>query len=283
MLTPNAVAFVKADRQWLIEKGILKPFFEGGVTSLKSFHPLRSTARVIFPYELVSYGDGHARTLIPPTVLREKFPLAWAWLEHNQAILKHPPRDIRPAPFPADEWYRYGRDQALAAFENRPKIVVGVNSLGDKYVYDDSNTLLASGGTAGECAIAAFRDDTRRSPYSLDFILAILNHKVVEYFCRKRGSPFRGGWYARGTAVLKEIPIPNIQFPVADERGQLYRKIVKASQTLQRLGDALSNTDSIVERTRLERQMNALKREMDAEISILYGVTDVIDRIELPA
>ena len=83
--------------------------------------------------------------------------------------------------------------------------------------------------------------------------------------------------------MLKEIPIPNIQFPVADERGQLYRKIVKASQTLQRLGDALSNTDSIVERTRLERQMNALKREMDAEISILYGVTDVIDRIELPA
>jgi hypothetical protein len=277
------VAFVKAGRQWLIEKSILKPFFEGGIISLKSFHPLRSTARVIFPYELISQTDTWYAKLIPSAVLRKEFPLAWAWLEHNQAILKHPPRDIRPAPFPADEWYRYGRDQALTAFENRPKIVVGVNSLGDKYVYDDSNALLASGGTAGECAIAAFRNSVRRSPYSLHFILALLNHKAVEYFCRKRGSPFRGGWYARGTAVLKEIPIPRVQLPAMDERGQLYWKIVEVSQTLCRLGDALNRADSSVERTRLERQMTALKREMDAAISALYGVAGVVDRIELPA
>lgn len=276
------VAFVKAGRQWLIEKDILKPFFEGGVTSLKSFHPLRPTARVIFPYELSSQADALRATLIPPTVLREKFPLAWAWLEYNQAILKRPFRDIRPATFPADEWYRYGRDQALTAFENRPKIVVGVNSLGDKYVYDDSNALLASGGTAGECAIAAFHGGARQSPYSLHFILALLNHKAIEYFCRKRGSPFRGGWYARGTAVLKEIPVPNFQLPAVDERGQLYWKIVETSQILCRLGSALSTADSSVERTRLERQMNALKREMDAAISALYGIADVIDRIELP-
>ncbi|MBK9094816.1 MAG: hypothetical protein IPM84_19020 [Anaerolineae bacterium] len=46
-----------------------------------------------------------------------------------------------------------------------------------EHVYDDSNVLLASGGTAGECAIAAFRGDAGRSPYSLYFILALLNHK----------------------------------------------------------------------------------------------------------
>jgi hypothetical protein len=110
-----------------------------------------------------------------------------------------------------------------------------------------------------------------------------LNHKAVEYFCRKRGSPFRGGWYARGTAVLKEIPIPRVQLPAMDERGQLYWKIVEVSQTLCRLGDALNRADSSVERTRLERQMTALKREMDAAISALYGVAGVVDRIELPA
>jgi hypothetical protein len=277
------VAFLKAGREWLIERRILKPFFEGGVTTLRSFRPLQTGARVIFPYTISDEAGELRATLIPPIVLREEFPVAWAWLEHNQAVLKHPPRDIRPAPFPADEWYRYGRDQALTAFENRPKIVVGVNSLGDKYVYDDSNALLASGGTAGECAIAAFRDAARRSPYDLYFILAVLNHKAVEYFCRKRGSPFRGGWYARGTAVLKEIPIPNVQSPSVDERGQLYLKIVESSQTLCRLGNALNSADSSVERTRLERQMTALKREMDAAISALYGITDVIDRIELPA
>ena len=29
--------------------------------------------------------------------------------------------------------------------------------------------------------------------------------------------------------------------------------------------------------------MNALKREMDLAISTLYGITEVVDRIELPA
>ena len=39
------IAFRKAEREWLIEKRILKPFFEGGVNSLNSFHPLQSGAR----------------------------------------------------------------------------------------------------------------------------------------------------------------------------------------------------------------------------------------------
>ena len=277
------VAFSKAGREWLIEKRILKPFFEGDVNNLKSFHPLPAGARVIFPYDISGEAGEMRATLIPLAALQQKFPLAWAWFEYNKSILKHPPRDISPSPFPAEEWYRYGRDQALTAFENRTKIVVGVNSLGDKYAYDDSNTLLASGGTAGECAVAALRGGAGRSPYSLYFILALLNHKAVEYFCRKRGSPFRGGWYARGTAVLKEIPVPNVQLAPANARSQLYSSVVEMCQTLCRLGGAADKADSTVERTRLERQMNALKREMDSAISTLYGVSDIIDRIELPA
>ena len=41
----ECIAFDKAGRTWLIEKNILKPFFEGGVTSLKSFRPLQTGAR----------------------------------------------------------------------------------------------------------------------------------------------------------------------------------------------------------------------------------------------
>ena len=81
----------------------------------------------------------------------------------------------------------------------------------------------------------------------------------------------------------KEIPVPNVQLPPADERGRLYSRVVETCQTLCRLGGVLDKADSTVERTRLERQMNALKREMDLAISTLYGITEVVDRIELPA
>jgi hypothetical protein len=154
--------------------------------------------------------------------------------------------------------------------------------LGDKYVYDETGTLLASGGTAGECAIAAFRDGDRKTPYDLYFIHALLNHKAVEFFCRKRGSPFRGGLFARGTAVLKEIPVPNIDVTTDNPRSQLYREIVAANQQLHTICRDLETTASASERNRLKRQKRTLKSKMDDQISQLYGIVPIIDHIELP-
>lgn len=273
------ISFTKDGRDWTIEKAILKPFFDGELGQLKSFYPLNGIVPIIFPY-IISLEDGalRART-IPPATLQAEYPGAWEWLEHNQADLQA--RDIRPADFPLGEWYRYGRDQALTSFEDREKIVVGVNSQGDKYVYDDSNTLLASGGTAGECAIAHFQNPDARSRYDLYFILAILNHKAIEYFCRKRGSPFRGGWYARGTAVLKEVPVPDIDFDTENDWLRLFREITDLSRQL--CADCRDMTGRIGSlRVLLERRIEANKRVMDARISELYGIEDIIDRVELP-
>lgn len=187
----NTLTFNQDNRVWSLEKAILKPFYDGTVAELRSFYPLPKTAYVIYPYQLESSVDGLIASVISAKVMQADYPGVYAWLQHHQASLQN--RSIKPEPYPMDEWYRYGRQQALTVFENRPKIVVGINSLGDKYVYDESNTLLASGGTAGECAIAAFQDEAEQSPYDLLYIHALLNHKAVEYFCRKRGSPFRGG------------------------------------------------------------------------------------------
>ena len=160
--------------------------------------------------------------------------------------------------------------------------MVGVNSLGDKYVYDDTNTLLASGGTAGECAIAAFQENPEDSPYDLLFIHALLNHKAIEFFCRKRGSPFRGGWFSRGTAVLKEIPIPSIDTTSENSRSQLYRDIIQANQTLHSVCRELNITTSQAKRNRSERQQRAIKNDLDTMINRLYHIENIIGRVELP-
>ncbi|MCP4363213.1 MAG: N-6 DNA methylase [Chloroflexi bacterium] len=277
----DTISFMQQNRRWQAEKSILKPFYEGNVAELRSFYPLPATAFVLFPYEINVVDGRFTTTLISPQAMRANYPLAYAWLHHNRDTLTR--RDISPKPYPVDEWYRFGRQQALAAFENRAKIIVGVNSLGDKYVYDETNTLLASGGTAGECAIAAFRNADKQSPYNLYFLHALLNHKVVEFFCRKRGSPFRGGWFARGTAVLKEIPIPNIDTTTDNSRHQSYQEIVATNQKLHAVCRTLNATTSNVDRSRLERQKRTIKNNLDAMISQLYDVAHLIDQIELPA
>jgi type I restriction-modification system DNA methylase subunit len=201
------IKFSKDNQEWMLEKELLRAFFEDDRkdSRLKSFHPLPKTSYVIFPYRIIEECEELSAELIPLAEIRDQYPGIYSWLKHNEMTLRK--RDISPKPGP-DEWHKYGRQQALTAFEDRPKIVVGVNSLGEKYVYDDEDVILASGGTAGEVAISKYIEPDLQNPYSLYFILALLNHKAIEYFCRKRGSTFRGGWYARGTAVLYDIPIP---------------------------------------------------------------------------
>jgi type I restriction-modification system DNA methylase subunit/predicted type IV restriction endonuclease len=274
------IRFVKDQVVWEIERSLLKPFFDGRYGELKSFYPLPQTALVIYPYVIFVEDDTYHAMVVPPADLRSLYPLTYRWLKNNEELLKQ--RDIRPQPYPKEEWYRYGRDQALTAFEDRPKIVVGVNSLGDKYVYDDTNTLLASGGTAGECAIATYRDDPERSPYNLHFILGVLNHKAIEYFCRKRGSPFRGGWYARGTAVLREVPLPKIDFDTDNAKRSLYFSITQLSQQLCNIGRDLTQKNSRAQHEALTRRASLLKQKMDAQIARLYQITDIINEVNLP-
>jgi hypothetical protein len=278
----NLISFESAGETWKIEREILRPFFNDKLADLRSFYPMPDTARLIFPYSVEETAEGGLQaSVVPPQAMRDRFPHAYAWLEHNRDRLEA--RDISPEPYPEDEWYRYGRSQALTAFHARPKIVVGVNSLGDKYVYDERDTLLASGGTAGECAIATFRQEDRQTSYELHFILALLNHRAIEYYCRKRGSPFRGGWYARGTAVLKTVPVPRIDFDDSeDRRTQHYHRIVDQCRNLCTLYQQLLTADAELDKISLQRNAAALKRQMDDRISELYGVSSLIDDIELP-
>lgn len=58
----------------------------------------------------------------------------------------------------AETWYQYGRTQALTAFINTPKLIVKVMAKDNPmYAIDKDNMLIASGGTAGYCAITKNR------------------------------------------------------------------------------------------------------------------------------
>lgn len=115
-------------------------------------------------------------------------------------------RDIKNAT--ADTWYQYGRTQAITAFVNTPKLIVRILSKDPMYAYDENNMLIASGGTAGYCAISKLPD----SKYDLRYIQAWLNHPYTEKLFQIMGSDFEGGFTARGTYLLKKIPFVELDF-----------------------------------------------------------------------
>jgi hypothetical protein len=264
----SRVRFEKADRIWEVEKKITRPYLmdSGGISSFAS---VVGDGRVIFPYEMGEVGEV---VLIPPATMASDFPLAWAYLNaHVERLVR---RDVSPPPA-LGEFYRFGRHQALSTAFAGGKIIYSVNQLGDKYGWDTAGVGFASGGTAGEVAIM-----NPRMGYSLEFLLALLNHRTSEFFLRKRGSPFRGGYYSRGSAVVSDLPVPRLDFGNSTTLG-LHNEIVRLTRELISLRD---RSRAAVGRAREDagRDESRLRRELKLQFDQLWEFEGADERISLP-
>lgn len=155
-------------------------------------------------------------------------------------------------------------------FEIKEKMIVGVLAQSDKYSIDNNGTLVSSGGTAGYCLVSVPSD----SMYSIYYIQAILGSIQGEWLASLYGEIFRGGYIARGTKVLKQIPIREIDFTNQNERNT-HDDIVDCQKKLIELGDKINKA---AKKRRilipLQRQFDLLKEEQQKVINMLYGMTD---------
>lgn len=255
--------------EYEVEKAVTKPYFKTaqGAGAMSTYRTFKPNARVFFPYK--KDNDGHLQ-LIPLTTIQRRYPLFYTFLMAAKPELDKASRDIQPKPTTADEWYRYGRHQSLEACEVEEKMIVGVLAQTDKYAIDNNGTLVSSGGTAGYCLVSIPSD----SQYSIYYIQAILGSIQGEWLASLYGEIFRGGYIARGTKVLKQIPIREIDFTDQNERN-VHDDIADRQKRLIELGDKISkaakNRRSLIP---LQRQFDLLKHEQQNVINMLYGMTN---------
>lgn len=233
-ITDDLITFTKNGKTWSIELEVTKPFLDDS-RNVRSYEALHSSSRIIYPYQP---SDASANTSgfepIPEAVLKVDFPLTFEYFLQNAGQLAT--RDMAETndsiPF-----YVFGRTQSIGSAPKFPKIMYSVNQRGDKYALDESGIVYASGGTAGNVGLYPKSDQ-----YSLDFFLALLAQTPIEFFNRKSGSPFQGGYFARGTAVIQEVPVPVLDFSkktdcefhkfVSDSNKQI-RDLTSRSKTAQ--------------------------------------------------
>jgi len=265
--------FEKDGKKWKVEKKITRPYFQtlGGSETLYTYHNLEPNSFVIYPYKKIK----NKIELIEINELKEKYPFAYKYLTKYKKILKK--RDIKPAPKTKNEWYRYGRHQSLDSCEVNKKIIVGVLSLGNKYAIDNKKTLISSGGTAGYCMITI----PEKLKYSIYYIQALLNSKYLEWYSSLIGEVFRGGYIARGTKVLKQLPIRKIDFSNKKEKNahdNIAKIQEKLIETYGKLEKAKNKRDKIPIQRIFERDLIKLNtkiktlyqlKEMDSEIPII--------------
>lgn len=267
--------FEKEGRQWKVEKGLTRPYFQtsSGIDNLYTYRLFKPNAVVIYPYKIVR----DRVTFITIDELNEKYPSASEYLHYYKTKLSPPNRDIKPIPETKEEWYRYGRHQALDRCDVPEKIVVGVLSQGNKYAIDRFHTLISSGGTAGYCMITL----PKRSPYSIYYIQALLNSKYLEWYCALIGEVFRGGYIARGTKVLKRLPIRVINF--ADKKEEaLHNAIVQSQKELIRIqGNIDQNVENMREQKSWQKLFDEEVKRMNSLLAKLYSLGDDDAKIPL--
>ena len=262
--------YFKYNKQlYQIEKKVTKPYFKtvSGEDSLNTYRTFKPNARVIFPYK--RRADGKLDVIKLSTIQR-KYPYFYNYLCVIKSELDRPDRDIKPATTTANEWHRFGRHQSLEACEIAEKIIVGVLAQENKYAVDTNGTLVSSGGTAGYCLISIPAD----SQYSIYYIQAILGSIQGEWLASLYGEIFRGGFIARGTKVLKQIPVRTIDFDNPDDV-TAHNDIVQRQKSLISLGDRIAAAGNNSRRvTPLKRQFELLKAEQQQAINTLYGMTE---------
>ncbi len=266
--TETTYSFQRGDTIWKIEKSLTKPYFKTvkdyGLSSYNSFKP---NARVIFPY----FKDEEGKLqVIPLEELASIYPFGYSYIMAHKNELDRKKRDIKPVPENDNEWHRYGRHQSLEACELPCKLIVGVLSQGEKYAVDLHGTLVSSGGTAGYCIISL----PEESPYSIYYLQALLTSRPIEWISSLYGEIFRGGFIARGTKVLKQLPFRTIDFDNQNDK-KLHDDISALQQELISIGDKIVKAKGDNRTlTPLKRIFSNKKKEMESLIQKLFCLTE---------
>lgn len=263
--TADTIQIKRDGKEFSIEKAILRPYFKPtkkNEKGLNSYSILQTDKQIIFPYD----SDGH---LIPVEQMETKYAGTYRYLKtyYSRLVPKCVSAEgIRDVPNATeDTWYQYGRTQALTAFIDTPKLIVGVLSKAPMYVYDKNDILIASGGTAGYCAISK----KEGSPYALEYIQAWLSNPYTEKILEITGSDFEGGFIARGTFVLSTLPFVELDLNAPAQKA-LYDRVVEASREVYQINDALRNRPAKRIETALIRQKNALIAAIEELIGRVY-------------
>jgi hypothetical protein len=262
------VYFEIKGKKWKIEKEIVRPYYKTPSSKklqekFNTYNFLSPNSFVVFPYKKQ---NGKVDVILEKE-LRKKFPLAYSYFKYYEKEIKS--RDVSP-PINKDDWFKFGRSQHLDSWESKEKIVVGVLSTGEKYPIDKNKTIVSSGGTAGYCIIA-IPDSCQ---YSIYYIQAILNSKYLEWVSTLHGEVFRGGYIARGTKVLKNLPIRKIDFSDVEQKA-LHNKIVETQKELISIYDKIdAHAGNKRALTPLQGQFVREKANLETLLAKLYNLGD---------
>jgi hypothetical protein len=243
-------------QEWTFEKDLFHPIVSG--TDIGAYGLLPSRQFILFPCIV---RDERARLMDFEDIQRDYRKTAAYLLENKKRLADREKGAFRDA-----DWHRFGRSQNLG-IQNRVKLCVPrlVDRLHAAFDHDGSHFLdnVDVGGVTLKAAYAA---------QGLEYVLALLNCRLMRWYFPQVSAPFRGGWLSANRQFLSLLPVRVIDFSNAADtavHGQL-SGLVGSMQTLH---GQLATANSGAQKTVTQRQIDATDTEIDRLVYDLYGLT----------
>jgi predicted type IV restriction endonuclease len=242
---------------WVFEKGLLFPLVSG--TDVDRYRELPERQYILFPYRV----DGGSVELMNLNVIAGDYPRTAAYLLKNKKRLEERER----GKFKGRGWHRFGRNQNIGI---QGQVKLCVPRLVDRLyaAYDaEGNHFLDNVDVGGIALTAAYQRQ------GLVYLLSLLNSRLLRWYFPFVSGTFRGGWLSANRQFLSQLPIRPIDFDDPADAAR-HARMVELVERMLDLHKRLAAARTPDEKSRLERQIAATDKEIDALVYELYGLTE---------
>jgi len=236
------------EKEYKVEAGMLYPLMKGGDSKRYSLN--RNTGLLIlFPYKKNSVGK---MILMSENEIKEHYSETYSYLKECKSYLEN----REDGKMKGKEWYAFGRSQALDII-HLPKIFTPDIAPVASYSLDETGDILFTGGAAGGYGIIP------NNGISFEYLLGLLNSKLLDTINKQTATQMRGGWYSFESRFIKSLPIyipdpkDNEKFPLTQKIEEFVKQILEFRKK-GKTGDA-----------------EFLEKKIDEMVEVLYGVRGI--------
>ena len=249
------------EQEHKIESELMHPLCKGSV-NLRRYYVTDLPKSILFPYKLI---DGKAE-LLTTKELSSNYPHAWEYLKTNKSILELRER----GKWKHERWYAFGRSQNLSEMEQQKILTPSIASKAS-FSFDsiDLYYFVGSGGGGGGGYGITLKPEERMA---YQYILGLLNSKMLDAFLKSFSSPFSGGYYAYNRQYIEQLPIRPINFSDPTDKAR-HDRMVQLVESMLALHKHKAATRTQAEQEQFQRQIDATDRQIDALVYELYGLT----------
>jgi hypothetical protein len=250
-----------------LESEVVRKVTKGAVDVRRWF--IEPTPRCLFfPYR---YKDG-VPTAISEHEMQKRYPKAWIYLMAELRKRK------------GARWYEFRR-RNYDLSSGSARILVPAIGKRAAFALDRQGEyhFIGSGGGGGGGYALRLRDGT---PFSVEYLLAALNSRLINFLIKLVNSKFHSGYYSFNRQYIEPLPIATIDLTQKSGKCR-HDKIVCLVNAIVSLHEQLHAANTDHSRTLIQRQIDAIDREIDQIVYELYGLSEaeikIVEEVSKPS